>query len=124
MVVNISAVAPDETYQNVTVGDFLSYSPRCVNRDVSDALGQSWATDASVADLLNNPAYQTNIGDWQTQLQNTGTATEGFYGLHAYGHMSINGDPSTDFYLSPSEPVFWLHHGGVDRLCEYLVQPL
>lgn len=96
MIANISATAPDDTYENVTVGDFLSYGPRCVNRDISNALGQNWANDSMIADLLSNPLYQTNIGDWQTQLQSTGTDTVGFYGLHAYGHMTLNGDPSTD----------------------------
>lgn len=116
MMANISANAPDDLYENITVGDFLSYSPRCVHRDVSDLLGQNWTTDAQVADILTNPAYQAGIGEWQTQLQNTGNDTVGYYGLHAYGHMSINGDPSTDFYNSPNEPTFWLHHAQVDRL--------
>ncbi|PSR90369.1 hypothetical protein BD289DRAFT_366202 [Coniella lustricola] len=116
LVANISAVAPVDTYENITIGDFLSYEPRCVKRDVSNYIGQNWATDSQVADLLINPDYQSDIGVWQTQLQNTGNATVGFYGLHAYGHMTINGDPSTDFYLSPTEPTFWLHHSMVDRL--------
>lgn len=96
MIANISATAPVDLYQNITVGDFLSYEPRCIKRDISNALGQAWANDSSIADLLANPLYQTGIGDWQTQLQSTGTDTVGFYGLHAYGHMVINGDPSTD----------------------------
>lgn len=49
-----------------------------------------------VADLLSNPLYHTDIGDWQTRLQYTGSDTVEWYGLHAYGHMSINGDPNTD----------------------------
>lgn len=96
MIANISATAPVDTYENVTVGEFLSYSPRCVKRDISNALGQTWANDSMIADLLTNPLYNDNISDWQTQLQTTGTDTVGFYGLHAYGHMTINGDPSTD----------------------------
>ncbi|KAF3769926.1 hypothetical protein M406DRAFT_36019 [Cryphonectria parasitica EP155] len=116
LVANISAVAPVDTYENVTIGPFLSYEPRCIHRDISNLLGQNWTTDAQVADILLNPAYQAGIGEWQTQLQNTGTDTVGYYGLHAYGHMVINGDPSTDFYNSPNEPTFWLHHAAVDRL--------
>lgn len=99
MIANISATAPVDTYENITVGSFLSYQPRCVKRDITNALGQQWANDSSIADLLANPLYQTGIGDWQTQLQSTGTDTVGFYGLHAYGHMTINGDPSTDVRL-------------------------
>lgn len=104
MIANISATAPVDTYENITVGTFLSYQPRCVKRDISNALGQSWANDSMIADLLANPLYQTGISDWQTQLQSTGTDTVGFYGLHAYGHMAINGDPSTDVRPPPALP--------------------
>ena len=33
-------------------------------------------------------------------------------GAHAYGH---NGIVMRDVYASPGDPVFWLHHGMVDR---------
>lgn len=104
MIANISATAPVDTYENITVGEFLSYLPRCVKRDISNALGQTWANDSMIADLLTNPLYNNDIGDWQTQLQTTGTDTVGFYGLHAYGHMTINGDPSTDVGKNPKPP--------------------
>ncbi|KAJ4290193.1 hypothetical protein N0V90_010408 [Kalmusia sp. IMI 367209] len=35
-------------------------------------------------------------------------------GVHGYGHNGIGGT-MRDFYTSPSDPVFWLHHGMVDR---------
>jgi tyrosinase len=35
--------------------------------------------------------------------------------LHTSGHYTIWGDPGGDFYVSPGEPVFWLHHRQVDR---------
>ncbi|KAL1879877.1 hypothetical protein Daus18300_001716 [Diaporthe australafricana] len=116
MVANISATLPACSYCNTTVGAFLSYEPRCVKRDISSALGQVWANDSMIADLLSNPLYQTDIGAFQDRLQYTGTDTVGWYGLHAYGHFAVNGDPSGDGYNSPNEPLFWLHHGQVDRL--------
>jgi tyrosinase len=35
-------------------------------------------------------------------------------GAHAYGHNGI-GSVMRDVYASPGDPVFWLHHGMVDR---------
>lgn len=35
-------------------------------------------------------------------------------GIHGYGHRGI-GAVMSDFYSSPSDPVFWLHHAMVDR---------
>jgi tyrosinase len=35
-------------------------------------------------------------------------------GLHAYGHIGTGGEMN-DFFASPNDPVFWLHHGMVDR---------
>jgi tyrosinase len=43
------------------------------------------------------------------------TDTAKAFCLHTAGHYTIWGDPGGDFYVSPGEPVFWLHHGQVDR---------
>lgn len=39
----------------------------------------------------------------------------GEYGVHGGGHFTIGGDPGGDIYTSPGDPVFWLHHGQIDR---------
>lgn len=31
------------------------------------------------------------------------------------GHYSIGGDPGRDLFVSPGDPVFYLHHGMIDR---------
>ncbi|KAF4629654.1 hypothetical protein G7Y89_g8491 [Cudoniella acicularis] len=56
---------------------------------------------------------KTNIGDFQTFMQNGGS--NGF-GIHGAGHFIIAGDPGGDFYMSPGDPGFYLHHGQIDRL--------
>ncbi|KAH8646666.1 tyrosinase [Xylariales sp. PMI_506] len=111
---NISATAP--VWPGVEAGEFLGYGPRCLRHDISVPLAQTWATDNHTVDLLTNPAYQTGIGAFQDMLQYTGTDTAGYYGLHQYGHFSVNGDPSGDFFNSPNDPIFWLHHGNIDRM--------
>ena len=37
------------------------------------------------------------------------------YGTHAGGHYPI-GSQMADFFASPADPVFWLHHGIIDRV--------
>lgn len=37
-------------------------------------------------------------------------------GLHGSGHFTIGGDPGNDGYVSAGDPIFYLHHGAVDRL--------
>ena len=44
-----------------------------------------------------------------------GNFTAGTYGVHGGGHFTIGGDPGGDIYTSPGDPVFWLHHGQIDR---------
>lgn len=36
-------------------------------------------------------------------------------GVHPAGHFTISGDPGSDFYVSPGDPAFWLHHSMIDR---------
>ncbi|KAK8874731.1 Di-copper centre-containing protein [Apiospora arundinis] len=114
VMMNISATAP--TSEFVTAGPKFSYQPRCIRHDISNALGQKWAGDERAVALLTNAAGQAGIAGIQAGIENTGTDTEGFYGLHQYGHFAVSGDPSGDFYNSPNEPLFWIHHGQVDRL--------
>lgn len=99
MMANISATASSCAYCNITYGPLLSYGPRCVVRDISNALG-TWASDDNIVDLLNNTLYQSGIGAFQDRLQYTGIDTVGWYGLHAYGHLVMNGDPSGDVRLT------------------------
>jgi tyrosinase len=37
-------------------------------------------------------------------------------GVHPAGHFTISGDPGSDFYVSPGDPAFWLHHSMIDRV--------
>ncbi|KAK8126542.1 uncharacterized protein PG998_002301 [Apiospora kogelbergensis] len=114
VMMNISATVP--TSEFVTAGEKFSYQPRCIRHDISNALGQKWAGDERAVALLTDAAGQAGIAGIQAGIENTGTDTEGFYGLHQYGHFAVSGDPSGDFYNSPNEPLFWIHHGQVDRL--------
>ncbi|KAK8104815.1 uncharacterized protein PG998_011848 [Apiospora kogelbergensis] len=111
---NLTATVPQ--WPGVTAKAPFSYDPRCIRHDISVPLARTWSGDEHIVDLLRNPLYQTDIGAFQDRLQYTGNATVGWYGLHQFGHFLLNGDPSGDFFNSPNEPLFWLHHSMVDRV--------
>jgi tyrosinase len=85
--------------------DGLGYNPRCLRRDMSNYLTTRYATTSQVASMITT---YNNIGDFQTFLQ-------GQTGPHFAGHFTIAGDPGSDFYVSPGDPAFWLHHSMIDR---------
>ncbi|KAK1973441.1 tyrosinase central domain-containing protein [Colletotrichum cereale] len=89
--------------------DGLGYNPRCLRRDVNPNFSK-YTTEAYTYDLItqNNDIYW-----FQTVMQ--GNLQVGFPGVHGGGHLTIGGDPGGDFYNSPAEPIFWLHHSMIDR---------
>jgi hypothetical protein len=101
---NISATQP--AFAGVEVGERLGYDPRCLKHDISNTLGQNWATDNYTVELLTDPRYQT-FGGFLAQLDNTGNETQPHFPIHVYGHFAMNGDPAGDvntprLCLSPS----------------------
>ncbi|KAM0810934.1 putative Tyrosinase [Seiridium cardinale] len=110
---NISATFPSLEADGVVTGPWLGYQPRCLRRDVSSWVSSQWSTDDESYDILTNPLYQTGIGAFQDHLQ--GDFAIGYYGLHSGGHYTIGGDPGGDFFNSPNDPMFWLHHSQIDR---------
>ncbi|KAF2653232.1 Di-copper centre-containing protein [Lophiostoma macrostomum CBS 122681] len=107
MTVNLGPLAtmPDTTPPKNPRADGFGYNPRCIKRDLSNYLTNRDCTTAKIAQLITG---YTNIGTFQTQMQ-SGT------GVHPAGHFTISGDPGSDFYVSPGDPAFWLHHSMIDR---------
>lgn len=91
--------------------DGLGSNPRCVKRDISAYLMSNFGTTAHQVSLTTE---YTNITAWQDALQSK--TREGEPGLHGVGHFTFTGDPGGDFYTSPNDPAFWVHHGMIDRL--------
>ncbi|XMA10487.1 hypothetical protein WAI453_003278 [Rhynchosporium graminicola] len=89
--------------------DGYGYKPRCLRRDVNDYFVSQYLRPQDIANQITS---SKDIESFQKSLQYDTTAA---FSLHTGGHFSIWGDPGGDFYVSPGEPVFWLHHGQVDR---------
>ncbi|KAF2214242.1 hypothetical protein CERZMDRAFT_66346 [Cercospora zeae-maydis SCOH1-5] len=94
--------------------DGLGYNPRCFRRDLS-VEAASGASDYNVTNLLAN---SPNISTFQGVLQGAFAFSppQPFYGPHTSGHYIIGGDPGGDFFTSPGDPWFYLHHAQVDRV--------
>ncbi|RGP71029.1 tyrosinase [Fusarium sporotrichioides] len=90
----------------------LEYNPRCLRRDLNQYPIDRWMTLPNLYNVTVGDA-SNSIKDMQIEFQ--GRFADGFLGLHASGHFIMGGD-SSDFYSSPNEPVFWLHHAMVDRI--------
>lgn len=79
---------------------------RCLRRDISNGPSSKYTRTQDIVNLISN--YKT-IGPFQDKMQDPTT------GVHSAGHYTIHGDPGGDFYTSPNDPAFWLHHGMIDR---------
>ena len=90
--------------------DGLGYNPRCLRRDINK-IAAAVTTTNHTYDLItqNHDAYW-----FQTVLE--GQFADGKWGVHAGGHFTISGDPGGDFFVSPGDPAFYLHHTQIDRL--------
>jgi tyrosinase len=55
----------------------------------------------------------TDIYSFWSRLQ--GDFPAGYMGVHTAGHFTIGGDPGGDFFASPGDPAFFLHHAMIDR---------
>ncbi|KAF2852689.1 Di-copper centre-containing protein [Plenodomus tracheiphilus IPT5] len=85
--------------------DGYGYNPRCIKRDITGYLVQRDATTAKIAALITN---SKTVGAFQDTMQSQNN-------VHTAGHFTVSGDPGSDFYTSPGDPYFYLHHAMIDR---------
>lgn len=93
---------PDGQFANLAlnIGPGSGNQYHCLARN-GDASATSQCTSARVEICQQANDYQVFA-----------SCEEG--GLHANGHVGTGGEMN-DFYASPNDPVFWLHHAMVDR---------
>ncbi|KAF3059613.1 hypothetical protein GL218_04835 [Daldinia childiae] len=109
MKVNLGPVSLPLNNGSVLTGTGLEYNPRCLTRDISAGVNSAYANATSVVNLILN---NKNVGDFQMVMQ--GVPGSGSIGVHGGGHYTIGGNPADDVFVSPGEPVFYLHHGMID----------
>jgi len=91
----------NSTSTTAHIGPGNSNRAHCISRNYNAATTQYCSYD-----YVNYCASLTDYHDMQNCNQG---------GPHAQGHNGIGGVMS-DVYASPSDPVFWLHHGFVDHM--------
>ena len=82
----------------------VGYNPHCLIRDLNP-LYSNLTRPRDVAYTLGFPGT----------FENFDGTVENITGLHFNGHRQIGG-LQLDPYSSPGDPVFYLHHSGVDRM--------
>jgi tyrosinase len=87
-------------------------NPRCLRRDINGLSAKRWASLRNTTELILG---NDKIEMFQAQAQGDRRYFDKLVGIHSGGHFTVLGDPGGDFYLSPGEPVFYLHHAQIDR---------
>lgn len=90
--------------------DAFAYVPRCFSRNLNQYIATHFQTQENLDTLLRTRA----IADFQRVLSNVDRSA-GLPGLHVAGHFAL-GPVGGDFFSSPQDPVFFLHHAMVDRV--------
>jgi tyrosinase len=90
----------------------LGHNPRCAKRDLTTYSSTNWLTFDNLYNITLG-ASSKDIKSFQNELQ--GRFEDGFMGLHAAGHYAIGGDGG-DFFSSPNDPVFFMHHAMLDQV--------
>ncbi|KAI0599277.1 hypothetical protein F4775DRAFT_552168 [Biscogniauxia sp. FL1348] len=76
-------------------------NPHCLVRDLNDWFLRRLNNATAIENLLASE----DILQFQTRLEP----------IHQGGHLTIGG-AMQDFFTSPQDPIFWLHHTNLDRL--------
>lgn len=92
--------------------DSMESNPRCLTRDLSPY----YAGRFSGRNLTRLTLKQPDFGHFDRVLEGGISLEES--GIHGGGHFSVGGTYGAmgDPYVSPSDPIFWLHHANLDRV--------
>ncbi|KAF9530930.1 hypothetical protein CPB83DRAFT_892203 [Crepidotus variabilis] len=90
----------------LNMGPGLSVTKHCLTRHFNESTHQ-YLNHTAVEEIM---AYET-FEDLHTQLE----GNKGIRGPHGSGHSAVGGEMS-NFFSSPGDPMFYMHHANLDRL--------
>lgn len=94
------------------VNSSFEYNPRCLERDLNPFFSSRFNSWQNLTTLMLENIY---IEDFQNIMQGYGSVNNSNpFGVHGGGHW-LTGDTMSDFFSSPADPIFFLHHGMIDR---------
>ncbi|SPN98636.1 related to monophenol monooxygenase (tyrosinase) [Cephalotrichum gorgonifer] len=92
----------------------LGSNPRCLRRDLNKYSAYGASANHSYSLVMDYPDVDAFYNRYLGSPFLRGD--EYPWGLHSAGHYITGGDPGGDFYASPGDPTFWMHHASLDRL--------
>lgn len=105
-------MGPIDTANETEVASAFEYNPHCLQRDLNGFFSSQFNTWQNVTDLI---LQSKDIGTFQGVMQaDPSYAPVGQFGVHGGGHFTP-GPVMSDFYASPGDPLFFLHHGMIDQ---------
>jgi len=117
---NTSKILPESYYHGcVRDGPFTDYTIKlgpgllvtnhCLTRGVNDTYAGSYLTSSVIAHTLSLPNFE------QFRVDLEGLPVPPNIGPHGGGHAAIGGDMS-NYFSSPADPLFYMHHTNLDRI--------
>lgn len=85
--------------------NWTAYNPHCLRRDLNNYISTRYGNQTAVDILMATTAIET--------FQNTMSGADINLGVHGGGHFAL-GPALLDFFASPSDPAFFLHHAMID----------
>lgn len=110
MTVNLGPFDFDLVFAGGLPSNWTSYTPHCLQRDLNNYVATLYGNQTAVDYLLAQPDI-VSFQDTMSKLNPIATDI----GVHPGGHVSI-GYGLFDFFVSPGDPAFFLHHGMIDRV--------
>jgi tyrosinase len=89
--------------------DTFDLNQRPLTRDLNQYIADTWSTQAALDNLL------ACLDADCFELYMSGVPGSSSLGMHSSGHF-ITGGIGADFFASPQDPFFFLHHAEVDRI--------
>ncbi|KAK0657072.1 hypothetical protein B0T16DRAFT_400842 [Cercophora newfieldiana] len=90
----------------------VTYDPQCLKRDFSPYFAARYLGMNQTQLTLSQPDF-----GWFARIVEGGPDYE-LSGVHGGGHYGVGGSLGQmgNLYLSPVDPIFWLHHANLDRV--------
>ncbi|KAF8155707.1 tyrosinase [Crassisporium funariophilum] len=101
------ADGPFATY-TLRLGPGKMVTDHCLVRGIDDKY-KEFITSSAVANTTKSETYEL----FRIELE--GATVTPTHKMHDGGHLAIGGDMS-NFYSSPGDPLFYLHHANIDRV--------
>jgi tyrosinase len=107
--INLGPFDTQDAFEGILRPNWMDFTPHCFVRDLNNFVASIYGNDTVVDDLM---ASET-MAEFQGKLTGFPSTFAGL-GPHPGIHIAL-GLSLQDFFASPGDPAFYLHHGMADR---------